>query len=39
MFDLKDTAVFMYKSAKQIYIFKWDGFGEGNVIKNENILQ
>ena len=29
----------MYKSAKQIYIFKWDGFGEGNVIKNENILQ
>ena len=39
MFDLKEAAVFMCKAAKQMYIFKWDGFGEVNVIKNENILQ
>ena len=40
MFDLKDTAVFMYKAAKHRYIFTWDGFGEVNVIKivNEKIL-
>ena len=38
MFDLKDTAVFMYKAAKHryIYIFTWDGFGEVNVIKIVN---
>ena len=29
----------MYKAAKQIYISKWDGFGDVNVIKNEHILQ
>ena len=30
MFDLKDTAVFMYKAAiyRLMYIFTWDGFGE-----------
>ena len=30
MFDLTDTAVFIYKAAihRLIYIFTWDGFGE-----------
>ena len=30
MFDLKDTAVFMYKAAiyRLMYIFTWDDFGE-----------
>ena len=39
MFDLKDTAVFMYKAAT--HIFTWNGFGEVNVIKivNENFVQ
>lgn len=42
MFDLKDTAVFMYKAAKiQIYIVTRNGFGEVNVITivNENFVQ
>ena len=42
MFDLKDTAVFMYKAAKiQIYIVTWNSFGEVNVIKivNKNLVQ
>ena len=44
MFDLKDTAVFMYKADKiqiYIYIVTWNGFGEVNVITivNENFVQ
>ena len=37
----KDTAVFMFKAAKHIYIFTWDAFGEVNVIKivNENFVR
>ena len=35
MFDLKDTAVFMYKAAihRMVYIFTWNGLGEVNVMK------
>ena len=43
MFDLKDTAVFMYKAAihRYIFFFTREGFGEVNVIKivNENFVQ
>ena len=42
MFDLKDTAVFMYKAAiHRYFFFTREGFGEVNVIKivNENFVQ
>ena len=43
MFDLKHTAVFMYKAAlhRYLYIFTWDGYGEVNVMKilTKNFVQ
>ena len=34
MFDLKDTAVFMYKASTYTLYFTWDGLGEVSLPRN-----